>query len=311
MMIELFSLLFGVFLLIYCSPKVVSSSSALAKIFKISPLLIGMLVVGIGTSIPEISNSIISSLLGHGDINVGNAIGSSISQITLILGLCVLTGGLVKTKRDDVLVLGCGAALSAILGVSIIIKGVISQLDGLLLMICYIILVIILRNYIRKGYFPVGIGERVYKARKLKYCAVLALSLSGVIIGSYALVDTVIIISESFGLPEFIISFLAIGISTSLPELVVGVSAVRRKEYELLLGDIFGSNMVDLTLSLGAGPVLAANILSGGAVRWIGLYLIMVTLAVTALIAWRKKIDKKTGVLFILLYFASIPLLTI
>lgn len=311
MIFEIFSILFGVSLLVYLSPRVITNASALAKMSKISPLIIGILIIGIGTSVPEISNSIISSMLGHGDINVGNVIGSSISQITLVFGICILVGGVIKTDRRDVLELGLSTLLATILGVSIIMKGVITQLDGLLLISSYFILILILRNYVRKSYFPVETEERVYETKRSVYVLKLGLSLLGIVIGSFILVTSVISISGALGIPEFIISFLAIGISTSLPEIVIGISAVRQKEYELLLGDIFGSNIVDLTLSLGAGPAIFTNVLSGRAIGVTGLYLLLVTLIVTLIFSWKKKLDRKMSIPFILLYLISIPLLAL
>ncbi len=309
MIFEFFSMLLSAFLLAYLSPKVVNYASAIAKASKISPLIIGMLVIGIGTSIPEISNSLISSVLGHGDINVGDTIGSSISQITLVLGICVLIDGFTNIKRDDILVLGLSTVLASVLCAVVVAKNAITRLDGFLLVISYFAIITVLRNYIKKGYFPLETEERVFEAKKKLYAFKLIITTLGVVFGSYVLVSSVISLSRTLNIPEFIISFVAVGISTSLPEIVIGVSAVRQKEYELVFGDIFGSNIVDTTLSLGFGPIIAPNYLYDNAIRATSCYLILVTFIVTLIFATRQRVSKKWGFLLLGLYLASMPLL--
>ncbi|MFZ1039616.1 MAG: hypothetical protein WAN53_07055, partial [Candidatus Bathyarchaeia archaeon] len=95
----------GVALLAYSSDKAVRHSVSIASALRISPLMIGLIVVSLGTDLPEIVNSITSSAMGHGDINVGDSFGSVLVQITLVLGLVALLGGTLRVKRNEIVVI--------------------------------------------------------------------------------------------------------------------------------------------------------------------------------------------------------------
>ncbi len=311
MIIELFAFLFGASLLYYFSPRVVRATSALAKALEIDPLVIGLLIVGIGTSLPEISNSIISSVSGHADINAGDSIGSSISQISLVLGIPVLIYGKIKGERQKILFLGGGATLASILGVSMLSKGYLSRVDGILLIISYFIMLYFIRVGVKREYFKVEIKENVYKSRLNEYILETAYSLSGVIIGSLISVYMLIELSKLVGIPEFVLSFLLMSINTSIPEFIICLAAIKEKEYGIAVGDIFGSNIADMSLSLGSGPLIAPNFFSSSEPLLSGLYLIAITGAITLLFARKEQLGRKEALLLILLYVLSIPILLI
>jgi len=309
MIIELMAFLFGAAILYYFSPKVVHATSSLAKALEIDPLIIGLFVVSIGTSLPEITNSIISSLSGHGAINIGDSIGSSISQICLIFGLAILIRGKVKGERQRILFLGGCATLAAILGVSMITKGFLSRIDGLLLITSYIILLYFIRVAVKRDYFRVEVEEAVYKVKLKDYIWKTIYSLAGVIVGAGISVYMLIEISKLAGIPEFILSFFLMSLNTSIPEFFIALSAIKQKEYGIAIGNIFGSNIADITLSMGLGPVIAPNVFSGAQPTLSGLYLVIVTALITIVFARRQKIDRKMGALMVGLYFVSLPLL--
>lgn len=308
MILELLAFLFGATLLIYFSPRIVRSSAQLAKALEVDPLIIGLLIVGIGTSIPEISNAIIASITGHGAINIGNSIGSAISQISLMFGLAILISGRVKGEKEKILFLGGCAILASILGASMIQKGYLSRIDGLLLLLSYFIIVYFIRVAIRKEYFKIELEENVYKARVKTYAFRTAYTLAGVVIGALISVYMLIELSRLIGVPEFTLSFLIMSINTSIPELVICISALKEKEYGIAVGDIFGSNIADITLSMGSGAVVIPNIISGTAPFWSGLYLVLITILITVLFARREELDRKHSILMIILYFLSYPI---
>jgi len=309
MIVQLLAFMFGGTLLYYFSPKVVKASSSLAKALEVDPLIIGLVIVGIGTSLPEIANSIISSVTGHGGINAGNAIGSGITQISLIFGLAIIIQGKVKGNKKKILFLGGCAMLAAILGVSMFQKGYLSRIDGLLLIISYLILLYFIRIVGRRKYFRPETEDGVYKTRIKEYAWKTAYSLAGIVVGAVIAVYMLIDLSRLLGISEFILSFLLMSINTSIPEFFIALSAIKEKEYAIAIGDIFGSNIADVTLSMGIGPLLVPNTFSSTTPLWSGLYLIAITGLITYLFSRKEKLERKDGVLMVVLYLLSFPML--
>jgi cation:H+ antiporter len=133
----------------------------------------------------------------------------------------------------------------------------------------------------------------------------------GVAIGAYIVIQSVITLSEAFGIPEYLISFFVLAIGTSLPELVVDLAAIRKKQYELAIGDLIGSCIVDASLSIGIGPLLFPIKVDGMFVMVTGLYAIFVSIVIISLLALRGKVDRKIGALFIALYLLSYATLSV
>lgn len=310
MILDCLLFLVGLALLIYLSPKIVKYASLLAEVLDISPIIIGIIVIAIGTSIPEITNSITSSIMGHGDINVGDTIGSCLSQITLLLGLVALFGGTIRTERKNLFLMGSGMVMATILAFSIIEKGYITRMNGIILILSYVGLFYIVQQAItKKEYLKRERKEFVFTDFWNKYTLYLLLSLVGLVGGSLLVVSSVINLSNSLGMPEYIISFIAVGLGTSLPELSVAFSAIKEKKFELIIGNVLGSNLTDLTLSLGVGPLLAPNIIESNLINATGGYLIIVSLIVVFIFGINRKIDRKTGAFFIFLYLLSFPII--
>jgi cation:H+ antiporter len=314
MILELLMLVAGLILLIFSSEKTVEHSVKLAKYLKVSPLIIGIVLISIGTDVPEITNSIISSYLGHGDINVGSSFGSPLSQITLVLGIAALASGrLIKVRESVVTRLGIATLGATLLGLFLVSDGNLTRADAAALIVSYIVFLIIIQVTRPKELGVTKVGGGKITKRQLFDCSLfIGLSILGVIIGSMLVVNSVIVVSNGIGIPEFIISFFLIGLGTSLPELAVTLSAVRRGEFGLAIGNAFGSNITDLTLALASGPLLFPTMLTKGLVNAGGLYLIGATALVVALLGWRKRIGKAEGVVLVLLYlgsFVAIPLL--
>jgi cation:H+ antiporter len=132
-----------------------------------------------------------------------------------------------------------------------------------------------------------------------------ALGFIGVAIGAYAVIQSVIALSAVFNISEYIISFFVVAIGTSLPELVVDLTAVRMHQYELAMGDVIGSCIFDACISIGIGPLIFPIAVSGGLALITGSYAILVSAAVILTLALREKVDKISGALFILLYLLS------
>ncbi len=294
-------LIIGMALLVFSAEKAVKHSVNIASALGMSPLMIGLLIVSLGTDMPEITTSIFSSALGHGDIIVGDALGSVLAQMTLIVGLLPFFGGVFSVSRDDITVMGACEALALIATISMVEKGYISRMNAVFLVVSWPMLMLITRNIMKKP------SVTIQTSRRLSYSVILAvLGFSGVALGSLIVIESVVTISAVLNVPEYFISFFIVAAGTSLPELVVDVTAIRRKQYEIAIGDAIGSSLVDACFSIGIGPLLFGPItITGIAAETTGLYALLASMIVISMLALRRKLDKKAGMLFIILYLMS------
>ena len=309
MILEIVLLLIGLIVLAFSSDKTVDVAARLAATANIPPLLIGIIVLSMGTSLPEITTSIMSTVSGHPEINVGDIFGSSLSQITLIFGLAVLLAGPIKEGRKDILLLGGCAIVGAMLALFVVESGEITFINAVFLIISYFVLIFLSNKYTTKEYAaPEGKEAKKFWPWKDRIIGVgkLGVFLLGVIAGSILVIDSAISISTEMGIDSYLISFFGIALGTSLPELFVCIAAIRRGQDELAMGNILGSNITDTTLALAAGPLVAPSILPEiGLATATGIYLVFASIVVVGLFAWRKKLDWAAALVLIGIYLAS------
>ncbi|MDP2964808.1 MAG: sodium:calcium antiporter [Pelolinea sp.] len=294
----------GVVLMIYSSKKSIDYSIELASAFKIPPLIIGVVLISFGTDLPEIVNSVLSNYLGHADISIGDSVGSVLSQLTLIFGILPFFGGPIKFKRRELAVIGSCLFLALILLFSIFEKGSFSRLNALFLISSLGLFTIIITTSVAKDDFETP-NNPITEKRKRNLILLVSIFLIGVAAGSVLVINSVIKLAEDIHIPEYFISFFIVGIGTSLPELFVDITAIRKKQYNIAIGDILGSCLVDATLSIGIGQFLFPQKVSTDLANQTILYTIIVAAIVIIFLAVRRKLDKKTGVIFIILYFLS------
>jgi len=306
-MIELLTpiiiMIFGIALLLFSSDKTVGLASDFAKDMGISPFLVGILVLAAGTSIPEVANSVVSSYTGHGEINVGDTFGSCLSQITLVLGILAIVGGKPITGgRKDIMLLGGCAILAGMLALLTVEKGAINPLNAILLIAAYLILLFITQKYSVKDYVMHMPRPDIHSVVQ---AGMILFAIGGVLAGSWMIVNSIINISEMLEIDSYLLSFFAIALGTSLPELGVGLAAVRTGRFELILGNIMGSNIADATISLASGPLLFPNFFDAGIATVGGAYMLLASFIVIGLFAWKMRITKAMGLFFIFLYLLS------
>jgi cation:H+ antiporter len=307
-------LIIGIALMAYSSDKAVEHSVKIASALRISPFMIGLVLVSIGTDLPEIVNSIVSCAVGHADIELGDSLGSVLTQMTLILGLLPFLGGKFKVKRKEVLVIGAFEVLALILAVSIAEKGYFTRINALFLVASWPVFMLLTRsatakNAKEKEHVMARTDES--SLHRLHDWVIAILGFVGVAIGAYAVVQSVIRLSAVFHISEYIISFFVVAIGTSLPELVVDLMALRKKQYELAIGDAIGSCIVDASVSVGIGQLFFPQAVSGELAMITGLYAIFGSIVVILTLALRQKVDKKVGALFIFVYLLSYTLLRV
>ena len=300
-------LICGLILIVFSSIKAVKHSAILAAALGISPLIIGITLVSIGTDISEIFNSIISCSLGHGDIDVGDSVGSGLTQITLIFGLLPLITGVIWVHRKDIIILGACEILALITIFSVVEKGYITRLNAIMMVGSLVIYIWLIYNANKES-----ISQRVEMIEKIDtpkskkfHLLIAALGFVGITIAAYMIVESVIVLSSVLNIHEYIISFFIVAVGTSLPELAVDINALRLGHHSIAIGDIIGSCIVDSTLSIGIGQVLFPQAVTASLAVPTVLYTLIASFIVFITIAIRRKVDRKAGIFFISLYFLS------
>jgi len=303
-MIWIATLAGGILLMAFSSDKAVKHSVILATALGISPLMIGLILVSVGTDLPEIVNSIVSCTLGHGNIDAGDSMGSVLTQITLVFGLLPLLGRTFRVKRKEILVMGACEILALMLVISIVEKGYISRINALFLVGSWPIYMLLTRTLTRRSIKRSIDTSQIFRSKSY-HISIAMLGFIGVAVGAYAMVQSVVMLSATLGIPEYLISFFLLAIGTSLPELAVDLMAIRKREYEIAIGDIIGSCIVDASLSIGIGQIFFPQAVSGELASTTILYTIFASSIVISVLALRERVDKKAGIIFIALYLLS------
>lgn len=298
-------LIAGLILLLFSSDTAVEHSVDIASALGVSPLIIGLVLVSIGTDLPEVVNSIMASQMGHGDINVGDSLGSVLAQITLVLGLMPFLVGTFKVKKKEVLIIGVCEILALIIALSIVEKGYITRANAFFLILSWLLFMLIVRSFTKNKNIKQENRTPSSDRRYFYHFRRAALGFAGIAIGAYFVIQSVIAISEIFHISEYIISFFAVAIGTSLPELFVNVTAARKNEYELTVGNAIGSCIFDACFSIGIGPLIFPISVSGNLAMITGVYALFGSIMVILMLAFKEKVDRKTGVFFIILYLFS------
>ena len=299
-------LLAGGLILIISSEKTVDQLIKLAKIIGLSTFTIGFVVASLGSDLPEIINSVLSAYLGHGDISVGDSFGSVMTQISLILGLIPFFCTFCRLIPGTFKYVGAVEVGTVLISIFLAMDGRVTRLDGILLIVLWVASMIILRRFAeQRVVLDESIALEEPKENIPKIISWLLIGFLGIGIGSYAVIESAVTISRALGVSEYLISFFLVSLGTSLPELVVEISAIRKQHFDLAVGDIIGSCIVDATLAIGLGPVFFPITVSGGSVLVTGLYAAAVSAVVVGVLSWRGVNDKRTGGLFIMLYLLS------
>ena len=307
-------LILGIVLMAYSSDKAVRHSVKIASALRISPLMIGLILVSIGTDLPEIVTSITSSAMGHGDLNIGNSLGSALAQMTLVFGLLPFLARKFKVAKREVLVIGACEVLALILMVSMAEKGYFTRINALFLMSSWLVFILLTRSIMAKNDKEKELAMASADQRHLPHLRdwmIAFLGFVGIAIGAYAVVQSVITLSTIFNISEYLVSFFVVAIGTSLPELVVTITALRKRQYALSLGNVIGSCLFDASFSIGIGFFFFPQAVSGELARTTGLYAILGSIVVILILALRGKVDKKAGALFIFVYLLSYSLMTL
>lgn len=245
----------GLVLLCFGGNWLVNGGVNIAKKFGISKMIIGMTVVAYGTSTPELAASI-AAARDHGEMILGNVIGSNIANVGMVIGIAAIIAPLIVSKttiRKEVpIMLGVSLLL-----VALSIDGEISQYDGILLIGSLIVFTIFIYKDATKQRIKNTDEDIPKKNAYGKSIGLIAIGIALLYVGAILTVDNAVILAQSFGISERIIGLTVIAIGTSLPELITSVIAVRKGHTDIGIGTIIGSNIYNILMIMGVGATIA------------------------------------------------------
>lgn len=292
-------LLVGFVFLIKGSDFFVDGASSIASLLKIPTIIVGLTIVALGTSAPEAAVSITSSLTGSNAMAVSNVIGSNLFNMLMVIGIAALLSNLVMEKQVLKKDLPFLVAITILWAVFIIIGWDITNIEGIILLIIMIAYIIYLVYDTKKS----GGAKEVEKPKySLPYSIIFILiGLAGIVIGGDLVVDSASAIAIALGMSETLVGLTIVAIGTSLPELVTSITAIRKGENQLVIGNVIGSNIFNILFVLGASSAISAIPLDSSMLIDV-LFMIFVTILCFIFGKTQEKYDKKEGAILVALF---------
>ncbi|MGN0342171.1 MAG: calcium/sodium antiporter [Roseburia sp.] len=301
-------LVVGFVLLIKGADFFVEGSSDVAKKLKVPSLIIGMTIVAMGTSLPECAVSITASISGNNALAVSNVVGSNIFNLIVVCGACALFTPL-KVDRDT---LKKQFPLAILVGILLLVTGwlgmEVGHLDGVLYLVLFILF---LWWMVRSAIKARAAGQKVAvegepdetkKTHPIWLCLIFIVGgAAAIAVGGDLVVDSAAIIAETFGLSQNLIGLTIVAVGTSLPELVTSLVAAKKKEVDMALGNVIGSNIFNVLMVLGIAAAISPIAFNMENV------IDIVLLTAMSLIVWafcwsKQKIVRWEGALMLLMY---------
>ena len=294
----------GLILLCIGGYAIVSGGVSLAKKIRISSMIIGLTVVAYGTSTPELAASLLAAFNSHTELILGNIVGSNISNIGMVIGISAIFTPLLISK------ITVSRWIPIMIGVSLLVvamsyDGEVSQVDGAILITALIGFTVYTIKTVKKQKIQQNEnieneeleGEYFLSKYKIEtYPQSIGLIIVGVILlflGGHLTVDGAVNIAESLGLSQLVIGVVIVAIGTSLPELITSIIAIAKKQTDIGVGNIVGSNIYNILLILGVSSALVGipvvpDVFSN--------YYIMIAFSLVLFIGFRKYIPRFVGV---------------
>ncbi|QCU89613.1 calcium/sodium antiporter [Thiomicrorhabdus sediminis] len=316
-------LLIGLALLVWSSDVFIDGAASTAKHLDISPLVIGVVVLGFGTSMPEVVVSTLASLDGSPGLAIGNAVGSNIANIALVLGVTaiiapiVVKSSILKRELPVLLIISLGAY-------ALVLDGSLDFHDGIILVITLVATMfwMIRANKTMSITDPLAseTQSEIEDIAEMSLKKAISLLLGGLIIlmiSAKMMVSGAVDIAQFFEVPDVVIGLTIIAIGTSLPELAAAIAAARKNEADLMIGNIVGSNLFNIMAVLAVPALIAPSVLNSD-ILYIDMPIMLLLTAAMLMMALPRKgradINRLEGALLVgtfisflvLLYFRNI-----
>lgn len=307
-------LIAGFLLLIKGADWMVQAASKLARSFGVSTMVIGLTVIALGTSMPEAAIGIMSAVNRTNQLTLGDVIGSSVANIAFVIGFSAIIKPLsIKPRtisRDIPISIAVQAVfiLFLLTGEGINRFEAIAFLLGLAGFLLYLAKSGVKNNGLADEPFIISEAEeKAVSEKRWRLLLVTLIGMAAVIGGSKLIVDNAILIAEGFGLSEAMIGVTVIALGTSLPELVVSLVSISRKEDELMVGNIIGSNIFNILFVIGVSGTIYP--IGSSDKIWVNLALMLTVSVIFLIMAKRKnRISRPEGIFLLLFYIAFLIL---
>ena len=332
MIINILLTALGFFLLVVGADILVDGAGSVAKKFKIPVIVIGLTIVAIGTSMPEMVVSTAAAITGHSDISIGNVVGSNIANLLFILGVCAVIKPLKFKKQTKlienfiaiattiILCLVCmvlnyitpampeGIATNQSLSAIPILQ--ITRVEGIFLLISFALFICYTIWISKKAN-----DEEEVEIKELslfKSCAFIVLGVIALKFGGDLVVEYVSAIAKAIGITESVISLTIVAFSTSLPELITSINATKKGEVDMAIGNIIGSGIFNILLILGVSAVISPiNYAVNYKFDLIVLLIATIIFAIFPFVGQKDHMSKREGIFFILAYLGYLTYLVI
>ena len=313
MAIQILLILVGFIMLIKGADILVDGSSSIAKKLRISEIVIGLTIVSIGTSMPELFVSTASALQGSADISIGNVIGSNICNLLLILGVSTLIHPVKFHKETKYIENPMLIALTLIFLVICNINQDVSRIEGIILLILFIAFITYTVIMGKKSQDEVILELSLEDAKKISVFKNLVLIILGIIalkIGGDLVVNNAKLIAIALNISEKIIGLTIVAIGTSLPELVTSLTAAIKGDSDIAIGNIIGSNIFNILFIIGLSSVITPityNISYN--FEMIILFIAMILMCIFPFIKPKDEMTRGNGLIYTLLYIVYMTIL--
>ena len=311
MIMEYLILIASLALIIFGAMLLTDGSVALAARFRVPEFIVGLTIVAVGTSMPELTVSSISALNGESAMAVGNVVGSNCFNTLAILGVCAVFSPIIFTKtniRRDIPI--CIVATLALL-VTTSINHDISRIEGIILLVGYIVMIVLMiraeKKTLLKSPTPAEPEQSAKPMPAWRIPVWILLGLGGLIWGGDLFIDSASAIALAWGVPKSTIAITLVAGGTSLPELASSLVAIFKGRASLALGNVLGSNIANILLILGLCGSITP--LSMGDVTLIDIYVVTAAatlVMISALIIGRDKMTRFEGLIFLACYIAYV-----
>lgn len=309
------TLILAFVLIIVGAMLLTDGSVAVAERFKVPEFIVGLTIVAVGTSMPELTVSFMSALAGKGDMAIGNVVGSNTVNTLFILGVCAICSPLTFTKsniRRDIPI--CILATLALLVVTLFNEDI-NRLEGCILLLGYIVMVVLMIRAEKRAMKlnPQAQPETTSDTPDKKPMPIwripiwIIAGLAGLIWGGDLFVESASDIARSWGVSEAVIAITLVAGGTSMPELASSLVSVLKGNTSLAMGNVLGSNIANILLILGACSTVTP--LTMGDVAMTDIYIVVAStfvLMLSALVIGRDKLTRIEGLLFVACYAAYV-----
>ena len=297
--IQVVLLLVGFVFLIKGSDFFVDGASSIASILRIPTIIVGLTIVAFGTSAPEAAVSITSSITGSNAMAVSNVIGSNMFNLLMVIGLSALLGELLMEKNTLNKDLPFLVGITLLFAAFILIGWDINNIEGIILLIILIAYIIYLVFTARKS-DDADVVEKP-KLSLPKSIIFIIVGLAGIVLGGDLVVNSASDIAIALGMSETLVGLTIVAIGTSLPELVTSLTALKKGENQLVIGNVIGSNTFNILFVLGASSAISSIPLDSSMLIDV-IFMVIVTVICFIFGKTQDKFDKKEGAILVALF---------